>query len=155
MFISVVKEKEEGSFFGSQSSFQIDCFATTLPYFSADVLISVDILLCAFMGTIYKYKCTLVLNEVKVARSCLILCNQNSEFSRPEYWSECLSLLQGIFPTQGSNPGLLHCWKILYLLNHKGNLRVLEWAAYPFSSRSSQPRNQTGVSCIAGEFFTS
>ena len=30
----------------------------------------------------------------------------------------------------------------------------MEWVAYPFSSRSSQPRNQTGVSCIAGGFFT-
>jgi len=29
------------------------------------------------------------------------------EFSRPEYWSDSLSLLQGIFPTQGLNPGLL------------------------------------------------
>ena len=32
-----------------------------------------------------------------------------------------LSLLQGIFPTQGSNPGLLHCRQILYQLSHKGN----------------------------------
>ena len=31
---------------------------------------------------------------------------------------------------------------------------MLEWVAYPFSSRSSQHRNQTGVSCIAGGFFT-
>ena len=31
------------------------------------------------------------------------------------------SLLQGIFPTQGSNPGLPHCWRILYQLNHKGS----------------------------------
>ena len=30
------------------------------------------------------------------------------------------SLLQGIFPTQGSNPGLLHCRQILYQLSHKG-----------------------------------
>ena len=33
--------------------------------------------------------------------------------------------------------------------------RTLEWVAYPFSNRSSQPRNRTGVSCIAGGFFTS
>ena len=32
-----------------------------------------------------------------------------------------LSLLQGIFPTQGKNPGLLHCRWILYQLNHKGS----------------------------------
>ena len=31
-----------------------------------------------------------------------------------------LSLLQGIFRTQGSNPGLLHCWQILYQLSHMG-----------------------------------
>ena len=33
--------------------------------------------------------------------------------------------------------------------------RTLEWVAYPFSSRSSQPRNRTRVSRIAGGFFTS
>ena len=33
----------------------------------------------------------------------------------------CLSLLQGIFPTQGSNPGLLHCRQILYQLSHQGS----------------------------------
>ena len=65
-----------------------------------------------------------------------------------------LSLLQGIFPTQGSNPGLLHCRWILYQLSHKGSPDILEWVAYPSSSRSSWLRNQTGVSCIAGGFFT-
>ncbi|MES7760928.1 hypothetical protein U6J64_12300, partial [Cutibacterium acnes] len=65
-----------------------------------------------------------------------------------------LSLLQGIFLTQESNWGLLHCRQILYQLSHKGSPRILEWVAYPFSSGSSQPRNQTGVSCIAGGFFT-
>ena len=54
-----------------------------------------------------------------------------------------LSLLQGIFPTQGSNPGLLHCRRILYQLSHKGSPRILEWVAYPFSSRSFWPRNRT------------
>ena len=42
-----------------------------------------------------------------------------------------LSLLQGIFPTQGSKPGLLHCRWILYQLSHKGSPRILEWVAYP------------------------
>ena len=31
------------------------------------------------------------------------------------------SLLQGIFPTQGSNPGLLHCRQILYHLSYQGS----------------------------------
>ena len=32
--------------------------------------------------------------------------------------------------------------------------RILEWVACPFSRRSSQPRDQTQISCIAGRFFT-
>ena len=32
-----------------------------------------------------------------------------------------LSLLQGIFPMQGWNPGLAHCRQILYQLSHKGS----------------------------------
>ena len=66
-----------------------------------------------------------------------------------------LSFLQGILPTQGSNPGLPHCRWILYQLSHQGSPRILEWVAYPFSSGSSRPRNRTGVSCITGRFFTS
>ena len=65
-----------------------------------------------------------------------------------------LSFLQGIFPAQGLKPGLLHCRRILYQLSHKGSPRILEWVVYPFSSRSSWPRNRTRVSCIAGGFFT-
>ena len=37
-----------------------------------------------------------------------------------------LSLLQGIFPSQGLNPGLPHCRWILYQLSHKGSPRILE-----------------------------
>ena len=55
------------------------------------------------------------------------------------------SSLQGIFPTQGSNPGLPHCRRILYQLSHKGSARILEWVAYPFSSGSSRLRNWTRV----------
>ena len=32
--------------------------------------------------------------------------------------------------------------------------RILEWVAFPFSRGSSQPRDQTQVSCIAGGCFT-
>ena len=64
-----------------------------------------------------------------------------------------LSLLQGIFPTQESNPDLPHCRWILYQLSHKGSPRTLEWVAYPFCSISSQARNPTGVDFTAGRFF--
>ena len=65
------------------------------------------------------------------------------------------SLLHGIFPIQGSNTGLPHWKQILYQLSHEESPRILEWVAYPFASRSSQPRNRTRVSCIACRFFTS
>ena len=57
------------------------------------------------------------------------------------------ALLQGIFPTQGSNPGLPHRRQILYHLSHQGSPRMLEWVTYPLSRGSSWPRNQPGVSC--------
>ena len=41
------------------------------------------------------------------------------------------ALLQRIFPTQGSNPGLPHCRQILYQLSPQGSPRILEWVAMP------------------------
>ena len=66
----------------------------------------------------------------------------------------CHSLLQRIFPTQGSNPGLPDCKQILYCLSHQGSPSILEWVAYPFTTGSSQPRNWTCVACIWNGFFT-
>ena len=57
----------------------------------------------------------------------------------------CHSLLQEIFPTQGSNPGLPQCRQTLYQLNHQGSPSILEWF---------WPRNWPGVSCIAVRYFT-
>ena len=64
-----------------------------------------------------------------------------------------LSLLQGIFPNQGTNPGFPHSRQILYQLSHKWSPRILEWITCPFSSVSPWPRNWTRVSCIANGFF--
>ena len=56
-------------------------------------------------------------------------------------------------------------WKLVSRVQFFGNpwtvvhgilqARILEWVAFPFSRGSSQPRDPTHVSCIAGEFFTS
>ena len=67
----------------------------------------------------------------------------------------CHALLQGIFPTQGSNPGLPHCRWILYHLSYQESPKLLEWVAYPFSRGTSWPRNRTRVSCIVDRIFTS
>ena len=96
-------------------------------------------------------------NEMKVAQSCSTLRPHgvynpwNSLGQNTKVGS--LSLLQGIFPTQGSNSGLPHCQQILYQRSHKGSPRILEGVVYPFSHGSSQPRNQTRVSWIAAGFF--
>ena len=93
--------------------------------------------------------------KVKVAQLCPALCNPMDYTVHGILQNTGVgSLLQGIFPTQGSNPGLPHCRWILCKLSHKGSPRILEWVACPFSSRSSQPRNWTRVSCIAGGFLT-
>ena len=70
-----------------------------------------------------------------VAQSCLTLCNPR-DCSPPgssvhedslgkNTGAGCHALLQSIFPTQGSNPGLLHCRWILYCLSHQWNPQPL------------------------------
>ena len=62
--------------------------------------------------------------KVKVTRWCRLFVTPwiyspwNSPGQNTGMGSHCL--LQGIFPTQGSNPGLLHCRWILYQLSHRG-----------------------------------
>ena len=60
---------------------------------------------------------------VLVAQLCLTLCD-------PMNYSPPGSSVHGIFQA-----------------------RILEWVAIPFSRGSSQPRDQTHISCIAGRFF--
>ena len=92
---------------------------------------------------------------VNVAQLCPTLCDPiDYSPSNSPGQNTGVFLLQRLFPTQGSNPGLPHCGQIHYQLSHKRNPRILEWVAYPFSSRSSWPRNQPRVSCIADWFFT-
>ena len=66
------------------------------------------------------------LSSLKVAQSCPTLCDPMDYTvhgilqARILEWL-AVSLLQGIFPTQGSNPGLSHCRLILYQLSHQGS----------------------------------
>ena len=48
-------------------------------------------------------------------------------FSRQEYWSGLPFPSPGIFLTQESNPGLLHCRQILYQLSYEGTPRIDRW----------------------------
>ena len=51
-------------------------------------------------------------------------------FSRQEYWSGLPCPSPGIFPTQGSNLGLLHCRQTLYPLSHQGSHTYIKMCAY-------------------------
>ena len=66
-----------------------------------------------------------------VAQSCLTLCNPmdcsppgssvHEIFQARILEWVAISFSRGIFPTQGSNPGFLHCRQILYQLSYKGS----------------------------------
>ena len=47
------------------------------------------------------------------------------------------------------------CYSMDYTVHGILRARILEWEVFPFSRESSQPRDRTQVSCIAGRFFTS
>ena len=91
-----------------------------------------------------KFRCAYI---VKVSESRSVVSNSLRPHGLYSPWNSLgqntevgsLSLLQGIFPTQGSNPRLPHCRQILYQMSHKGSPRILEWVAYPFSSGSPSP----------------
>ena len=67
--------------------------------------------------------------------------------------SHCL--LQGIFPAQESNPGLLHYRCSLYQLSHQGSPRILEWVVFPFSRGSSRPRMELGSPSLQADSLPS
>ena len=97
---------------------------------------------------------------VKVTQQCSTFCDPMNYTVHGILWVGqntgvgSFSLLQGIFPTQGTSPGLQYCQCILYQLSHKRSPWILEWLADPFSRGSSWLRKQTRVSCTAGRFFT-
>ena len=100
--------------------------AVFLPLLSLRLLVPFTSLACPFCISVLQDSALwLKWREVKVAQLCPALCNpMDCPWNSPgqNTWVGSLSLLQGIFPTQGSNPGLPHCrWDDLYQLSHKGS----------------------------------
>ena len=106
---------------------------------------------------------------------------QSMGFSRQEYWSGLPFPSPGDLPNPGIEPGSPalqadsftteplgkplkwseshsvvsdSLWSHGHTIHGILQARILEWLAFPFSLGSSQPRDQTQVSCIAGVFFT-
>ena len=69
------------------------------------------------------------------------------EFSRQEYWSGLPFPSPGIFLTQGSNPGLLHCRLMLYRLSHQGSsstyILLVHSSTYILLSNKQEWRNDS------------
>ena len=61
--------------------------------------------------------CSVVSDSLRFQQALLSM-----EFSGKNTGVGCHFLLQGVFLTQGLNPGLLHCRQILYYLSHLGRM---------------------------------
>ena len=98
-----------------------------------DIGTKVSIGLSFFLISNYKYNLNMyhMCAVCLVAQLCPALCDR-MDCSPPGSYVHgdspgkntgvaCHALLQGIFPTQGSKPGLSHCRQILYCLSHQGS----------------------------------
>ena len=100
---------------------------------SLDVIPSVETLFPnkgIFTGSRHWTRTYLFESESEVTQSCPSLCDlmdctcqapPSMGFSRQDYWHGLPFPYPGIFPTQGSNPGLLLCRQTLYHQSHKGS----------------------------------
>ena len=93
------------------------------------------------------------------SESCSVMSNSLQPYGLYSPWNSpgqnteegSYSLLQGIFPTQGSNPGLPHCRQILYQLSHQGSPRILEWQAIPSPVDLPNPRIESGSPALQAD----
>ena len=72
------------------------------------------------------------------------------------FWEESLEFsLRCKFGIKSESQSCPTLWDPMdYIVRGILQARILEWVAFPFSRESSQPRDRTQVSRIAGEFFT-
>ena len=101
-------------------------------------LLKMQLLLCPHSCFLHKYCHSWWSSLVPSAKVKVLVTPSRSTFCYPMDYSPpgsrpwnspgkntgvgCHSFLHGVFPTQGSNPGLLHCRQIIYHLNHLGRL---------------------------------
>ena len=133
--------------------------------------------LLTWFGGLVTKSCTTLVTPWTVAHQTPL----SMGFSRQEYWIGLPFPSPGDLPDPGIEPRspalqayslptelwgkpkvkwkLLSCvplfsapWTVVHGILQA---RILEWVTFPFSRGSSQPRDSTQVSCIAGGFFTS
>ena len=111
-----------------------------LTYFTQRDTFQVHSSVCKWQDFMFSYMCVCVcvcqsLSHVQLFATLWTIAHQATlslGFSRQEYQTEysLLSLLQGIFPTQGLNPALLHYRQILYPFIYWWAFRLLPYLAY-------------------------
>ena len=105
------------------------------------------------VGCHFLLQCMKAKSESEVTQSCLTL-RPHGLYSPWNYPGQNTGVGSFPFSRGFSQPGIeprSPAWQADSLpAEPQGSLRILEWVAYPLSSRSSQPRNRTGVSCIVG-----
>ena len=100
------------------------------------------------VGCHFLLQCIKVKNESEVAQLCLTL-------SDPMDCNPPGSSVHGIFQARVLEWGAIAFFDTMdYTLPGIPQDRILEWVAFPVSRGSSQPRDRTQVSGIAGGFFT-
>ena len=77
---------------------------------------------------------------------------RNMNFQRLVF---CLPFIQSYMKVKVAQLCPTLCYPTDYTVHGILQARILEWVAFSFSRGSSQPRDRTQVSCIAGGFFTS
>ena len=99
----------------------------------------------------FKYFYYLISESYSVVSNSLQPCGLYSPWNSPGQSTGVgsLSLLQGIFPTQESNPGLPRCRWILYQLSHKGSSRILE--PIPSPGNLPNPGIELGSSALQAD----
>ena len=102
----------------------------------AAVCVCVCVCVCVLVAQSYPAVCDTM--------NCSPLGPSSMRFSKQEYWSGLHFLLQGIFPTQQSNPGLLGCRQILHHVSQREATVELKitWIELPRSLSCKEPACQ-------------
>ena len=100
-----------------------------------------------------------------VTQSCPILCDHmdcgppgssvHGDSPGKNIGVGCHALLQGIFPTHRSSPGLPHYRQIPYHLSQQGRPKILAWVAYPFFRDLPDPGIKPGSPALQADSLPS
>ena len=98
-------------------TFSLSSFTFVKRLFSSSSLSALRVVLSAFLLFLKESESQSVMSNSLWPHGLYSPCNSPGQNTGVD----SLSLLQGIFETQGLNPGLPHCRRILYQLSHKGS----------------------------------